>query len=106
MLLHEVMIMTKQRKTFTRDQKLRYAKMVVEDGYTIEKVAEISDACISAVGRWKRQYLEEKQGITSTSKSALSPEHQEIQRLRKALARANRDNEILKKAAALFAQDT
>ena len=97
--------MKKPRKTFTPEQKLRYAKMVVEDGYKVEKVAEIADACESAVNRWKRQYLEEKEGITSPSKSALSPEHQEIQRLKKELARANRDNEILKKAAALFARD-
>ena len=98
--------MAKTRKTFSADQKLQYAKMVVEDGYTINKVAEIADACTSAVTRWKKQYLDEQNGVTSSTKSALSPELQEIQRLKKELARAKRDNEILKKAAALFAQDT
>jgi transposase len=97
--------MSKERKTFSKEEKLQYAKMVVEDGYTIAKVASIADSCTSAVGRWKRQYLEERRGITSTTASALSPEHQEIQRLRKALARSQRDNDILKKAAALFVKD-
>jgi len=97
--------MSKPRKIVSSEEKLQYAKMVVEDGYTIVKVAEIADASTSAVGRWKRQYLEEKQGITSTKIPALSPEHQEIQRLKKALARAHRDNDILKKAAALFVKD-
>ena len=106
MLLHEVFTMKKIRKTFTQEQKFQYAKMIVEDGYSNEKVAEIANACKSAVGRWKRQYLQEKQGVTSTLKPALSPEHQEIQRLKKELARAKRDNEILKKATALFAQDS
>ena len=97
--------MSKQRKTFTQKEKLQYAKMVVDDGYTIAKVAAIADACTSAVGRWKRQYHQEQQGLTVTTVSALSPEHQEIQRLKKALARSQRDNDILKKAAALFVKD-
>lgn len=98
--------MSKPRKIFSAEEKVQYAKMVVEDGYTIAKVAAIADACTSAVGRWKRQYLQEKQGVTPITVSALSSEHQEIQRLRKALARAQRDNDILKKAAALFIKDT
>ena len=64
--------------------------MVVDDGYTIAKVAAIADACTSAIGHWKRQYLQEKQGVTSATALALSPEHQEIQRLKKALARSQR----------------
>ena len=94
--------MSKERKSFTQEEKLQYAKMVVDDGYTIAKVAAIADASTSAVGRWKRQYLREQQGLTSATTSALSPEHQEIQQLKKALARSQRDNDILKKAAALF----
>lgn len=103
--------MSKPGKLFSEEEKLQYAKMIVEDGYTIGKVAAIADASTSAVSRWKRQYLQEKQGITSTTISALSTEHQEIQRLKKALTRAQRDNDILlgalgvKKAAALFVKD-
>ncbi len=98
--------MSKPRKLFSPEEKLQYARLVVEDGYTIAKVASIADACTSAVGRWKRQYEREQRGMTSATVSALSPEHQEIQRLKKALARAQRDNDILKKAAALFVRDT
>lgn len=97
--------MSKPRKLFNEEEKLQYAKMIVEDGYTVAKVAAIADASTSAVGRWKRQYLQEKQGVTSATVSALSPEHQEIQRLKKALARSQRDNDILKKATALFVKD-
>ena len=42
---------------------------------------------MSAVWHWKRQYSQEWYGITSIIASALLPEHQEIQRLRKALER-------------------
>ena len=97
--------MSKQRKTFTPEEKRQYAKMIVEDGYSVRKVADIAEACTSAVSRWKRQYIQEQQGVTPVNVSALSPEHQEVQRLRKALARSQRDNDILKKAAALFVKD-
>jgi transposase len=40
-----------------------------------------------------------------TSGKAMTPEQQEIQSLKKQLWRAKRDNEILKKATALFAMD-
>ncbi len=45
-------------------------------------------------------------GQTPTSGKAMTPEQQEIQSLKKQLWRAKRDNEILKKATALFAMDS
>ena len=50
-------------------------------------------------------YLAELDGQTPTSGKAMTPEQQEIQSLKKQLWRAKRDNEILKKATALFAMD-
>jgi transposase len=91
----------KPKSIFTTQQKLEYAKLMVEEGYSNKQIIEISGACSSAVTRWKRQYLAELNGITPTA-SALTKEQQEIQQLKKELWRAKRDNDILKKAAALF----
>jgi len=55
--------MSTPRKIVSNEEKLQYAYRVVEDGYRIRKLAERADANTLAVGRWKRQYLEEKQGI-------------------------------------------
>ncbi len=95
----------KDRVTPTEQQKLEYAKMMVEDGYTNQQIQEISGACSSAVVRWKRQYKQEIQGITPKNKTALTPEQQRIQELETLLARAKRDIDILKKASALFIQN-
>jgi transposase len=65
----------------------------------------ISGACSSAVTRWKKQYLAEINGQAPESGKAMTPEQQEIQLLKKQLWRSQRDNEILKKATALFAVD-
>jgi len=100
--------MSKQRKpriTFTIEQKLDYAKLMVNEGYSNKQIMKISGAGPTAVARWKNQYLEELNGVTPEGKKALTSEQQEIQDLRKQLWRANRDNDILKKAAAIFIRE-
>jgi transposase len=98
--------MTRKAKTyFTPEQKLEYAKLMVDDGYTYKRVQEISGAGLSAISRWKKQYQEELIGITPASNSAITPEQQRIQELEKQLKRAHRDNDILKKATAFFIRD-
>jgi transposase len=95
----------KPRLSFTVEQKLDYAKLMINEGYSTKQIQEISGAGPTAVARWKSQYLEELNGITPVGKKALTLEQQEIQDLRKQLWRAKRDNEILKKAAAIFIRE-
>ena len=97
--------MTKERQLFTPEQKREYAKLMVHEGYSNKEVMEISGACQSAVTRWKSQYKAELSGKTPSGSVALTPEHREIQHLKKQLYRARRDNDILKKAAAFFIRE-
>lgn len=99
---------TKTRKAkilFTIEQRLEYAKLMVDEDYTNKQIMEISGAGASAVTRWKKQYLEEVNGKTPEGKQAFTPEQQKIQSLEKQLWRAKRDNEILKKATAFFVRE-
>ena len=34
-------------------QKLEYAKLMVDEGYSNKQIQEISGACSSAISRWK-----------------------------------------------------
>ena len=95
----------KVRVAFTAEQKLEYAKLMINEGYTNKQIRDISGAGETAVSRWKKQYLAEVDGHTPQGKKALTPEQQKIQELEKQLWRAKRDNEILKKAAAFFARE-
>lgn len=98
--------MTRKTKvSFTPQQKLEYVKLMVDEGYSNQKIQDISGACSSAVSRWKLQYKSELLGKTPDRSSAITPEQQRIQDLEKQLKRAKRDNEILKKAAAFFIRD-
>jgi len=95
----------KQKITISPAQKLEYAKLMVEENYTYNQIQTMSGACSSAVARWKRQYKLELSGHTPEGISALTPDQQRIQSLEKQLKRAQRDNEILKKATAFFIRD-
>ncbi|SET54093.1 transposase [Thorsellia anophelis] len=101
--------MTEQNKkvriAFTPKQKNEFAKLIVEDGHTIKQVMEISGASESAVSRWKRQYLNEKNGNLTEGKVPLNEDKREIHELKKLLAEAREDIRILKKATALFIHD-
>jgi transposase len=95
----------KEKVVLSPKQKLEYAKLMIEDGYTNKQIEEMSGAGKSAVSRWKVQYLAELQGTTPVNVKALTEEQRKIQLLESQLKQALRDNDILKKAAAFFIRD-
>ncbi|MBB1371530.1 transposase [Pseudoalteromonas sp. SR45-4] len=98
--------MTRKSKVIlSAQQKLEYAKLMLEEGYTNKQIEEMSGAGKSAVSRWKQQYLSELDGKSPENVQALTPEQQRIQLLEKQLKRALKDNDILKKATAFFIRD-
>jgi transposase-like protein len=98
--------MTRKIKvTLSPQQKLEYAKLMVEQGYTNKQIEDMSGAGKSAVSRWKVQYQAEMAGKTPINSKALTEEQRKIQLLETQLKQAMRDNEILKKAAAFFIRD-
>ncbi len=96
----------KEKVTVSAEQKYEYAKMMVEDGYSTRQIQDICGASSSAVQRWRKKYLDEQNGQTPVGYKAITPEQQRIQELEKQLARAKRDIDILKKASALFIQNS
>ncbi len=95
----------KTKINISTNQKLEYAKLMVEEDYTNQQIQDICGASSSAISRWKRQYLAELTGQTPIKSNALTTEQQRIQLLEKELKQALRDNEILKKATAFFIRD-
>ena len=75
----------KSKVTLSAQQKLEYAKLMVEEGYTNKQIEEMSGAGKSAVSRWKQQYLSELDGKSPGNVQALTPEQQRIQLLEKQL---------------------
>jgi transposase len=98
-------LIKKTRIKITPAQKLEYAKLMVDEDYSVKQIIELSGACSSAVARWKKQHLSELEGVVQSNKTALDPQERRIQKLEKQLKSARKDNEILKKATAFFIRD-
>ncbi len=95
--------MTRKRPTFTPEFKIEAAELVLDKNYSITKACEVRGVSESAMRRWVDQLRDERNGQTPVGAKALTPEHLEIQMLRAKIKDLEEDNEILKKATALFA---
>lgn len=95
--------MEKKRKTFERQYKIDAVSLVVNGGRTVVEVAHELGIDANTLYRWKREFTEEV-GEAFPGKGRLSPQEEELRRLRRELAQAKEDSEILKKALGYFSK--
>ena len=94
--------MGKPRGKHSREFKLEAVKQVVEHGRTVSEVADGLGINRNMLTRWKRQF-EEDGDIAFPGNGRLTEVEEENRKLRKELANVRQEREILKKAAAYFA---
>ena len=92
----------KKRRQFAREFKLEAVKQVVEGGRPIVEVAKSLGLSRVVLSRWKKAFQKEG-AVAFPGKGKQTPENAEIARLKRELADSRQDVEILKKAAAYFA---
>lgn len=93
--------MSSKKKKYTKEFKNEAIKLVTEQGYKQAEAAESLGVSSKNISRW----------IAETSKpmkggEALTAEQEELHRLRKEVNRLKMEREILKKAAAFFANES
>ena len=99
--------MTKKRKTYSKEQKLKAVKLVVEESQTVTDVARTLQVPIGSLNRWVKAWRDQQDiAFPGNGKQALSPEQQEIKQLKAQIKLLEMDKEILKKATAFFAKET
>ena len=95
--------MTNKRKKYPREFKIDAVKRVIEDRVPQSHVARELGISINTLAGWKRAFLEDpEQSFPGNGKQ--KPDDAELTRVKRELARAREDIEILKKAAAYFAK--
>jgi len=96
--------MTKKRKRYTKEFRESAVKLVTEQGYQAAEAARNLGINPTMLGRWKREI---EGGGTGCPDSASAKDMQaELTRLRKENHRLRMEREILKKAAAFFANES
>lgn len=88
---------------FTKEFKCEAIKLVKEQGYTQAEVAERLGISSKNISRWIAQLFSDKNHQTKTK---LTSEQEELLQLRKEVKRLKLEREILKKAAAFFANES
>ena len=93
------------RKKYSKEFKLDAISLVTEQGYSRAEAARSLSINPTILNRWvKENELEDSHAFRGNGK--LTAEQLEIRRLREENKRLKMEKEILKKAAAFFAQET
>ena len=97
--------MTQKRKHYSKQFKIDAVKLVTEQGYKVSEAARNLGIHHSSLRRWKKQ-LETDGNQAFPGKGHMTTEKEELYRLRKENKRLRMEREILKKAAAFFANES
>jgi len=93
----------KKRRSFTLEFKLEAVKLVVEKGLSVAQAARDLGISANLLHTWKRHFVGDP-GFELKRKS--EEQEKELRRLRRELAVAKQERDILKKATAYFAKES
>ena len=99
--------MSRKRRQFTREFKKEAVRLVEESGKPLSQVARELGIRPDLLYSWKRRLSGGASAEEAfTGNGVLSPEAEEIRRLRRRLEQVEQERDFLKKAAAYFAQES
>jgi transposase len=91
-------------RRFSKEFKLEAIRLAEESGKPKAQVARELGIRVNQIGKWRKQLEEQQEGAFSGN-ARQAEKDAELKRLRRELADAREENEILKKAAAYFARN-
>ena len=94
------------RKKYSKEFKLDAVSLVLDQGYTRREAAKSLDLNEQMLGRWVKEHRESDDGQAFRGNGKLTPEQEEIKRLKAENKRLQTERDILKKATAFFAAET
>lgn len=97
--------MTTKRKSYSKQFKIDAVKLVTEQDYKISEAARNLDIHPNILWKWRDQFSGENDQAFP-GKGHMTPEKEELHRLREENKRLRMEREILKKAAAFFAKES
>jgi transposase len=93
------------RRKFSREFKREAVNLVRDRGVSVAQAARDLDLHENVLRNWVKQFAADP-SQTFRGHGQMKPEQQEIDRLRKEVARLRAERDILKKAAAFFAKES
>ena len=93
-----------ERKKYAAEFKREAVKLARQEGVSRAKVAQELGLNVTMLGRWIQEARSGKWELTA-GKPLKTEQQQEIERLRRELAKAKTERDILKKAVGYFAKE-
>jgi transposase len=93
------------RKRYSKEFKLDAVSLVAEQGYTRSEAAGSLDIDVKMLGRWVREHQSDD-GYAFRGNGKLTPEQEEVRKLKAQVKRLQMEKDILKKATVFFAAET
>ena len=97
--------MKQTRRQYTKEFKLDAVKLVTEHEYRVAEAARNLGINANMLSRWVQEYRDDD-GQAFRGNGKLMPEQAELRRLRAENKRLRLEREVLKKAAAFFANES
>ena len=94
--------MPRKRSTYTAEFKLQAVKMITEQKFSVAEVARKLSVSESILHSWKKAFLQ-RGGEAFPGHGKVTPAEDELRRLRAENTRLKAERDLLKKAAAYFA---
>jgi len=95
-----------KRKQYTKEFKLDAISMVADQESTIAEAARNLEINAGMLGRWIKENQEDNNGQAFRGNGKLTPEQEEIRRLKLENKQLKLERQILKEAAVFFAKET
>jgi transposase len=95
--------MSKKGKTYSREFKIEAVKLSYNSERTVEELATELGVSKSSLFRWRKEFGHDPDQVFP-GRGQMKERDGEMARLQKELREAKMENEILKKAMAIFAQ--
>jgi transposase len=94
------------RKQYTKEFKLDAISLVVDQGLTIAEAARSLEIRANMLGRWIKENEADNNGQAFRGNGKLTPDQEEIRRLKIENKQLKLERQILKEAAVFFAKET
>ena len=94
------------RKHYTKEFKLDAISLVLDQGLTIAEAARSMEIRANMLGRWIKENEADNNGQAFRGNGKLTPDQEEIRRLKIENKQLKLERQILKEAAVFFAKET
>ena len=94
------------RKQYSKEFKLDAVSLALDQGYSIAEAARSLEIRANMLSRWIKEYQADDNGQSFRGNGKLTPEQEEIRRLKVGNKQLKLERQILKEAAVFFAKET